>query len=636
MKEKLYHFEQSFKYEIPIWIINKAGERVDPKTITMAQASAEEDDDKRWIEGVASTLHRDLQKEVVELEGLNIDTLLDGEGEFNEDHKPGFFHTLGTITEARKILIVTECKCDKEIKWFQEYGPFLYIKGYLYKNHPNAQAAWSLMTEGKRKMRFSIEGKIISKTRDRRVTLAKINKIALTLSPVNTQTLAEIVKSLRTGTILCGSVSCLKVCTGTCYLHKSKKNISAFDKMTPYLLFKSLKKIKKQLEEEEDPIRRKVLQVLAAKAMSAGAGYLNAPTKLSGGEALQTESLEEDEENKDNLKDLNKAGVATDIPSIPSVNRLAMNMMDQYNQQDHQKSIIANYDHGSIKPYESGMEESSKIMAAKDSEGVTTHRVSVGHHEDHDKVYGNMYDLSHQSMGHRQVSYHNLGHSFFGTKDLMKPMALYHDGNQHYAVTEHKKGNMTFDDMYHNLKNPDGVIDKHIDHHFKNGDLFKLFAQDYVTGNVNNRDKYMEAHPAKGELQMASNGEAFPENVHSERDKYFSMNVPKYIEHAHSNLPGADQYMRENDFPNDFKRHISEMDPIKMADLMRRTGTHTDAIKGALNRLSRLKEIVVNEGSMSYKLGRIYPESNSFGHHKDSYEHGKRQAEQEMQYKAII
>jgi hypothetical protein len=138
-------------------------------------------DGKRWIQGIASTSHKDLQDESVEQSGLDFSYFLK-HGHFNNDHQQGPENLVGEPTEA---------KVTKDGFW---------IKGFIYKGKECADYWWehinSLSQSGsKRQVGFSIEGKVKKKS-GTKIVSCWIKNVAITANPVNTNTWAEIAKSL--------------------------------------------------------------------------------------------------------------------------------------------------------------------------------------------------------------------------------------------------------------------------------------------------------------------------------------------------------------------------------------------------------------------------------------------------------
>jgi len=143
-----------------------------------------ESEDEWRVKGIASTGDRDLQGETVSQSGLDISPLKQGKGLFNNDHQKGPENILGKIDYAQNTM------------------NGLYVEGYLFKHQPRAQAFFNIMRSlkkaDKNRVQMSIEGKIIKRSDiDKSVIArARVEKVALTLDPVNTSTYAEIAKSL--------------------------------------------------------------------------------------------------------------------------------------------------------------------------------------------------------------------------------------------------------------------------------------------------------------------------------------------------------------------------------------------------------------------------------------------------------
>ena len=170
---------------------------------------------KRWIEGIASTPHKDLQKEVVEQVGIDFSYFLEF-GYYNNDHKPGFENKVGEPIEAR---------ITAEGFW---------TKGFLYENHKVSDAVWELAhalesSQSRRKLGFSIQGKVL-KRYGHKIIKCWVQDVAITAAPINTHTWLDIVKSINavpadmwcgdpnyeiTSTVVSKSINKV-ACTGSC------------------------------------------------------------------------------------------------------------------------------------------------------------------------------------------------------------------------------------------------------------------------------------------------------------------------------------------------------------------------------------------------------------------------------------
>lgn len=167
--------EESFSFFMPM----------DKDLLTKALNISEGDskDPTSWkVGGYASTDDEDLDKEIVVPSGIETDYFL-RYGLLTWDHKPGPENKIGTPLEAYT---------DK--KGF-------YIKGFLWKEVPAAQAVYGLMKafaknpEYNRHMGWSIEGKTL-KMEGNRILKCWLKDATLTCNPINNNTYAGLVKSL--------------------------------------------------------------------------------------------------------------------------------------------------------------------------------------------------------------------------------------------------------------------------------------------------------------------------------------------------------------------------------------------------------------------------------------------------------
>jgi hypothetical protein len=138
-------------------------------------------DGRRIIQGIASTEARDLQGEVVLQRGIDY-SYFDKFGYINDDHKDG---------PKFKVGEPLECKHTKDGFW---------IKAFLYKGKERAEHWWEHICalereQSKRRVGFSIQGKILRRA-GKTILKCWLQDVAITAAPVNTNTWAEIVKSL--------------------------------------------------------------------------------------------------------------------------------------------------------------------------------------------------------------------------------------------------------------------------------------------------------------------------------------------------------------------------------------------------------------------------------------------------------
>jgi len=166
--------DDDFTFWVPMEIMKAAGTEV----------NKEKDQDKnvkRLIQGIASTVNEDLQKEFVDQSGIDFSYFLKY-GYYNNDHKPGFDNKVGQPLE---------CKVTKEGLW---------TKGFLFKDHKIADSIWELAnaleaSQSNRKLGFSIQGKVLRRN-GKRILACWVQDIAITTAPINTNTWLDVVKSL--------------------------------------------------------------------------------------------------------------------------------------------------------------------------------------------------------------------------------------------------------------------------------------------------------------------------------------------------------------------------------------------------------------------------------------------------------
>jgi len=163
--KKLLVNGNDFHFFVPIEVVKKA----------------EGKDSDRVIQGIASTDDKDLQGEVVYQKGIDFSYFLEN-GYINDDHKEGPEHKVGEPLD---------CKMTADGLW---------IKAKLYKGKARSDYWWEHINtlaanESNRKVGFSIQGKILRRE-GHTILKCWLQDVAITASPVNTHTWAEIVKSL--------------------------------------------------------------------------------------------------------------------------------------------------------------------------------------------------------------------------------------------------------------------------------------------------------------------------------------------------------------------------------------------------------------------------------------------------------
>lgn len=250
-----------FDFWVPLDIYKAANER--------AEAGQ-----RRWVQGVASTAHQDLQDESVDQHGIDFTYFLE-HGYYNNDHKPGFENKVGQPIEA---------KITHEGLW---------TKGYLFENHKVAEAIWELAhaliaSRSDRKLGFSIQGKVLRRE-GRRILKCWVQDIAITAAPINTHTWLDVVKSLNavpvemwcegeSGVIYPSDTAKAIPCSGTCKNKGTCKSCRS--------LSETQMDLKKDREEDEEE-----------KALgTSGMGRALIPQSLEGDKKVLTyKSLSRDE-----------------------------------------------------------------------------------------------------------------------------------------------------------------------------------------------------------------------------------------------------------------------------------------------------------------------------------------------------
>lgn len=143
-----------------------------PGCVEIIMKSGEDIERTRPIGGTCSTERLDRQDESVFAKGLDFDEFVN-HGYFNDNHRQGTADILGypTMAELRKG------------RWWTE--------GNLLLDWEPANRVWSLAkalakSTHKRRLGFSIEGKVIERGYNNRILKAIIRHVAITNSPVNT------------------------------------------------------------------------------------------------------------------------------------------------------------------------------------------------------------------------------------------------------------------------------------------------------------------------------------------------------------------------------------------------------------------------------------------------------------------
>lgn len=154
---------------------------------------------KRRIGGLVSSESKDREDEVVLQRGLDFSDFL-SYGWYNDNHKKEQTDVLG-YPESVRYVQKGETLPDGSVAPAAGH----WAEGYLLEGYPRADQVWALgqslhKTGGKRRLGFSIEGRIQRRDGPYNKTIAKarVQHVAITHVPVNTDTgLAILAKSLQ-------------------------------------------------------------------------------------------------------------------------------------------------------------------------------------------------------------------------------------------------------------------------------------------------------------------------------------------------------------------------------------------------------------------------------------------------------
>ncbi len=274
------------------------------------------------IDMIAATQTRDIQGELLNIEGADISELEAGKGMFNDNHQAGFFNSIGRVTSAKKIMVEGDCEDERQkYYWDKVKAPYIYVKGLLYddEDHPNARAAAAILRNIHKsdiplKLKASVEGATIARGMKDPTLLArtKIVKVALTFTPANSATLVEPTSldksaghSQEADYELIRSVMHLAKTDVPSFRHierhasanKIMQKLSVLDDMASQL---GLEPFSEQVSSEqlikvalESKIMNNVKKINElSKALTAGYGGAAAPASRTYGAVIQSEAVE--------------------------------------------------------------------------------------------------------------------------------------------------------------------------------------------------------------------------------------------------------------------------------------------------------------------------------------------------------
>lgn len=273
------------------------------------------------IDMIAGSQLRDTQGELLSVEGADISELEAGRGRLNDNHGKGFFNSVGRITYAKKIYKADDCDDERQrYYWEKVKSPYIYVRGELYDDdeHPNAKAAAAILrnihkTDCPLRLKASVEGGVLARGARDEALLArtKIHSVALTFTPANNATLVEpltLEKSINEAEdrALIRSVMHLAKSDVPSFRHitrrasaekisdnlkKAQELAEAAGLKTKFPALDPDELVKQALTDRISDNVKKINQL--AKALTAGYGGAGAPSSMSGGAVIQSESLDD-------------------------------------------------------------------------------------------------------------------------------------------------------------------------------------------------------------------------------------------------------------------------------------------------------------------------------------------------------
>lgn len=237
----------------------------DFKFVIPAEISKSKDGEWR-VAGLASTSSVDRQGEIIIPEGIDATPIAKGKGFFNWDHDNSPENTVGVLDSYKKG------------------SGGMYVEGRLFKNHTRAKAIYEIMSSLNKgdtgRIGMSVEGKVIERDKNNPSIIKRclIKNVALTMSPVNQDTYADIVKSMSAD-------------AEVDFQSEGKPDVVE----TPI-----------QKTEEQPSFTASQVVAIVEKALGIGAGNAAAPADRSGGDALGKEEMDKKKDEKKKLKKASK------------------------------------------------------------------------------------------------------------------------------------------------------------------------------------------------------------------------------------------------------------------------------------------------------------------------------------------
>ena len=245
------------------------------------------------ISGVFGSEIRDTQGEILDVRGADISELEAGRGVINDNHSNKLPDVIGRVTYAKKIFGPEDCEDeDQKAMWNRIKAPLIYGKGVLFddQDHRSAKAAAAIIRhqhafDAPLKMKCSVEGGILErgKSDDRILKRTKIKGLALTLSPANNATIIQGLNLQKSAT----TPEEQRLIKSLIPLAKSyvPTFIETADAISESKIAANVRRINKLV-----------------KTLAAGYGGAGAPTNLTGGGVLQTESMAQAKKNDSEIE----------------------------------------------------------------------------------------------------------------------------------------------------------------------------------------------------------------------------------------------------------------------------------------------------------------------------------------------
>ncbi len=246
------------------------------------------------FDAVAASELRDTQSEILSVEGADISELEAGRGIINDNHSNKLPDVVGRITEAKKIFGIEDCDNDRQrYYWNKIKAPYIYTAGILFddEDHRSARAAAAIIrhqhrTDSPLKLKCSVEGGIVERgKKDERVLArTKIRGLALTFTPANHATLVEGLDLAKSASSTAEDMDLIKS-----YVPASMADVPTLIDFSKQI---SMAKIRDNIEKIHEAVGALKKNSSLEKALTAGFGGADAPSNLTGGGVLQTESID--------------------------------------------------------------------------------------------------------------------------------------------------------------------------------------------------------------------------------------------------------------------------------------------------------------------------------------------------------